>query len=147
MPKAYDDTKRMLILRGINNLLDEQSAMDYASLRGYEGYVLKVSGETGPTSTQVQRALTVMNAVQPPFQALYGFSGGGYNVRHIINRLNYEARAALELVVVLGAPKLEREAVEGTWELVYRLDPIPSEGGHMAGPKELLKELREHAAG
>jgi len=136
MPKAYEH--RMLILRGVRNQLDEYSALAYAAVRGYDGYVLKASGETGPNSDQVRRALTMLNAANPPFQGLYGFSGGGYNVRHIINRMSSEARAMLELVVVLGAPKLDKEAVEGSWELVYRLDP---KDGHMAGPKALLEEL------
>jgi hypothetical protein len=46
--------------------------------------------------------------------ALYGFSGGGYNVRHIITALGHPERARLELVVVLGAPKNPSHLYKGT---------------------------------
>lgn len=131
--------KTMLILRGINNLLDEKSAKEYARRRGYRGEVLNVSGETGSGSIQTVKAIHCICA-RGDIKALYGFSGGGYNVRHIINRLSQHERDQIDLVVVVGAPNnSENLYTEGPWELVYRKDP-PS-GKHMDGPKELLAEL------
>jgi hypothetical protein len=71
--------------------------------------------------------------------ALYGFSGGGYNIRHVLAALSAERRRRIKLIVVLGAPKNPPALYRGgPWELVYRRDPP---AGHMAGPKALLAEL------
>ena len=113
----------MLILRGITNLkvwpqypngaLDEPPAIQYASNRGYTGRVLKVSGETGDKSKQTNMALQEIQN-DSTITALYGFSGGGYNVYHILQRLTPELRGRLELVVVIGveAGKLSADALD-----------------------------------
>ena len=143
----------MLILRGITNLkvwpqypngaLDETSALQYASNRGYTGRVLNVSGETGDKSKQTNMALQEIQN-DSSITALYGFSGGGYNVYHILNRLTQELRGRLELVVVIGveASKLSADALNpkrynAHWELVYRNDPPPPLT-HIDGPRALL---------
>lgn len=129
----------MMILRGIHNLLDEKSALEYARRRGYGGFVLDASGETGPNSDQTLEALEQFRK-RPDVAAIYGFSGGGYNVRHIINRLSRAEKDRIKLIVVVGAPGIQKELfTNGPWELVYRKDP-PS-GVHMDGPKALLAEL------
>ena len=75
--------------------------------------------------------------------ALYGFSGGGYNIRHVLAALSVDERKRIKLIVVLGAPNNPPELYrDGPWELVYRLDPP---AGHMAGPKALLAELAPEA--
>jgi hypothetical protein len=134
----------MLILRGIAGIfggekyprgaLDEPSALAFAKLRGYDGYVLDVAGWTGINSDQTKMALAYFRAT-PRCEAIYGFSGGGYNVKHILDYLNQAEKRRLKLVVVLGAPNNPSAYYRGTWELVYRVDPP---GGHMAGPKVLL---------
>lgn len=143
----------MLILRGITNLkvwpqypngaLDEPSALQYASNRGYTGRVLNVSGETGDKSKQTNMALQEIQN-DSSITALYGFSGGGYNVYHILNRLTHELRGRLELVVVIGVEtsKLSADALNSNrynahWELVYRNDPPPPMT-HIDGPRALL---------
>ena len=143
----------MLILRGItklsvwpqypNGALDETSALRYASNRGYTGRVLNVSGETGDKSKQTNMALQEIQN-DSAITALYGFSGGGYNVYHILNRLTHEQRGRLELVVVIGveAGKLSADALNSkrynaNWELVYRNDPPPPMT-HIDGPRALL---------
>jgi hypothetical protein len=143
----------MLILRGITNLkawpkypngaLDEPSALQYASNRGYSGRVLNVSGETGDKSKQTNMGLQEIQN-DSSITALYGFSGGGYNVYHILNQLTHELRNHLELVVVLGveASKLSEHALNAKrynahWELVYRNDPPPPLT-HIDGPRVLL---------
>jgi hypothetical protein len=134
----------MLILRGIaghyggrdwpRGALDEPPALEYAKRRGYTGRVLDVAGATGENSRQTQMALAEFRR-DPTVAALYGFSGGGYNVLWIINALNKNERGRLRLVVVLGAPGNLPGKYHGPWEVVYRLDPP---GGHMDGPRALL---------
>jgi hypothetical protein len=66
------------------------------------------------------------------------FPGGGYNIYHVIQGMKKDEKDRLQLVIVLGAPKMKASAVQGSWELVYRIDPP---GGHMDGPRALLAEL------
>jgi hypothetical protein len=138
---------KMLILRGIaghyagrdwpRGALDEPPALEYARRRGYVGQVLDVAGATGADAPQTRMALAEFRRDET-VAALYGFSGGGYNVRHIINALTPAERGRLKLVVVLGAPKNPSDLYKGPWELVYRTDPP---GGHMDGPRALLATL------
>ena len=135
---------QMLILRGIaghyagrdwpRGALDEPPALEYARRRDYVGRVLDVAGATGVHSPQTRMALAEFRRDQM-VTAFYGFSGGGYNVLHIIK--TDTERARLRLVVVLGAPRNPASAYEGPWEVVYRIDPP---GGHMDGPRALLAE-------
>jgi hypothetical protein len=139
--------EKMLILRGIaghysgrdwpRGALDEPPALEYARRRGYVGQVLDVAGATGKKSEQTLMALAEFRRDET-VSALYGFSGGGYNVWHIIHALSQPEKARLRLVVVLGAPKTPSHAYRGPWELVYRTDPP---GGHMDGPRALLATL------
>ena len=138
---------KMLILRGISGwyagrkwergALFEEPALEYAKRRGYEGKVLDISGEAYKGSPQSKLALSTYRD-DSTITALYGFSGGGYNIYHIINGMTKPQKDRLQLVVVLGAPKLKQSSVQGSWEVVYRLDPP---GGHMDGPRALLAEL------
>lgn len=127
----------MLILRGVNNLLHEKPALEYARRRGYTGRVLQASGEAYADAPQVRAAIRAIEA-DPAITALYGFSGGGYNARHILDDMTSVQRGRFKLVVILGAPNNGRRLYAGPWELVYRNDPP---GGHMAGPDALLAEL------
>jgi hypothetical protein len=133
----------MLILRGIKNLLDEPPAIEYARERGYLGIVLDASGEAYPGSPQVVMALQAFRS-DPDVEALYGFSGSGYNVRHVLASLTPQEKARIKLVIVVGSPENPPSLYEGPWELVYRLDPP---AGHMMGPNSLLAELRGVASG
>ena len=141
--------KKMLILRGIaghyagkdwpRGALDEPPALEYASRRGYVGQVLDVAGTTGAKSPQTLMALSEFHR-DDSLKAFYGFSGGGYNVLHIIKALPQDELSRIELLVVLGAePKNSRNNYKGPWELIYRGDPP---GGHMAGPRALLATLQ-----
>ena len=138
---------KMLILRGIaghfagrnwpQGALDEPSALAYAQRTGYFGKVLDVPGNTGAKSKQTLLALREFRQDQS-VQAFYGFSGGGYNLRHIVRALTANEKTRIRKLVVLGAPKNPPSLYAGPWDLVYRLDP-PS--GHMDGPRVLLAEL------
>jgi hypothetical protein len=135
----------MLILRGIKGTFDgkdwprgalyEAPALEYARRRGYGGKVLDVAGAAYDGSPQVVQALAAFRA-DKTVTAFYGFSGGGYNLKHILDDLSDEERDRIRLVVVLGAPGNSPSDYHGHWELVYRLDP-----GHMAGPSALLGDL------
>jgi lysozyme family protein len=139
----------MLILRGIagtfggkaypNGALDEESAKAYAELRGYEPRVLDVSGEAAVGSKQHKLALAEVVS-DPDIEAIYGFSGGAYNLAHVLDDLTPDEKEQLNLVVALGAPGNPASRYKGPWETVYRTDP-PS--GHMDGPRVLLAELQK----
>lgn len=138
----------MLILRGIAGHYDgkdwprgalyEAPALAYAKMRGYEGRVLDVSGEAYEGAPQVVSALAEFRC-DARVQAFYGFSGGGYNLRHILAELNDDERDRIRLVIALGAPnKLATPSSvyrTGRWEVIYREDPPE---GHMHGPQSLL---------
>jgi hypothetical protein len=141
----------MLILRGIagtfggkrypRGALDEKSATAYAELRGYSAKVLDVSGQTGVKSKQTNLALSTFR-VDGTIDALYGFSGGGYNIYWMLTQMTAAEKKRLKLLIVIGAPKrpassYRASAFHGHWELVYRTDP---KTGHMDGPRALLEE-------
>jgi len=139
---------KMLILRGVAGRYDgrdwprgalyEQPALEYARRKGYSGQVLDVAGATGANSPQTRMALAEFRR-DLAVTALYGFSGGGYNVLHVIKALAPDERTRLRLVVVLGAaPGNSPNNYKGPWELVYRDNPP---GGHMDGPRALLETL------
>jgi len=137
----------MLILRGIaghfggkeypHGALDEPAALEYAKRRGYVGRVLNVSAEAYTGSPQHRQAVQAVRA-DPTISALYGFSGGGYNLRHVLDDLTANERSRIKLVIVLGAPGNPRSVYQafGLGEVVYHTDP-----GHMDGPRALLGEL------
>jgi hypothetical protein len=113
------------------------------------------SGKTRATSPQTVMALQEYYK-DVDVAALYGFSGGGYNVYWILQDLKDSEHALkrLKLVVVLGAPETPQSSYEaskyrpGSWELVYRKDPSASakfvpkgvKDAHMFGPEALLQE-------
>jgi hypothetical protein len=141
------DDKAMLILRGNAGTFDgkewpkgalyEAPALAYAARRGYVGQVLDVAGWTPPRSYSQINATLEAFRVRPNVSALYGFSGGGYNIAHVLAALSATEKAFINLVVVLGAPNNTPRLYQGPWELVYRVDPP---AGHMAGPQALLEE-------
>jgi len=210
------EQKKMLILRGNSDTegktypdekgnkipwpdgaLHEQAAKDYATVKGYVGEELDVSGDALPdgnrdNNPQTFRALCRLknhdskdwkdskcdskdDSKDEPYSAIYGFSGGGYDVLHILNHLNKDELKRIKLVVVLGAPPLKvkdsdppryyprkshfessnfGKPEEGIkWELVYPEDQNPPKSfktpknakKHMFGPEWLL--ATEKAAG
>jgi hypothetical protein len=126
----------MLILRGLGagyaprGLLDDPSALAYASELGYAGEVLDVAGE-GP---QVQMALARIRR-GTDVSALYGFSQGGYNMPVIWNSLTPEERSRIRKIIIVGAPGITPARFQGIDDVVVQSDP---KEGHMNGPKALL---------
>jgi hypothetical protein len=164
---------KMLILRGKSGTypgedgtdksypdgaLHEGAATDYAARRNYTAQVLQVAGLATENSQQTNMAVTEFRA-NSDITAFYGFSAGGYNVKHILDELTPEECSRIKLVVVLGAPgnplaayqssKYGDENFTAKWELVYRTDPprsapfVPkkAKSSHMFGPEGLLWEL------
>jgi hypothetical protein len=122
---------KMLILRGNNsgpgmfpdeqgNLIDwpigalhVQAATIYAQKRGYEAVVLDKPGRPqGKDSPQSQAALKAfLDPNDQTVAAFYGFSGGGYNVKHILDYLaenEPQSMNRITLIVVLGAPPSDK---------------------------------------
>jgi hypothetical protein len=174
--------RKMLILRGnsapAGSYPDEEgkniawpigalhvsAATEYARRMGYEGVVLDKPGQ--PQSQHSPQATAAIKAflADPAVSAFYGFSGGGYNMKHILDYLasnNPDSLHRIELVVVLGAPKQPNLAYvpfrynevakkkvaraqwqPGTWDVVYRVDPPKS-----ALPKDLPKTTETHMFG
>ncbi len=143
----------MLILRGRaghyggkdwpRGALDEPAALEYAQRRGYVGEVLDIAGVAKVNSAQTNMALAEFRSDRS-VTAIYGFSAGGYNVKHFLDALAEPECKRLNLVVVLGAPRPHPEELDASnygadYELIYRLDPA---GGHMNGPRALLATLQ-----
>ena len=131
----------MLILRGIANSesprgqLDDGAALQYAWYAGFRGEVLDVAGNTGPDSLQVRMALDRIRD-DPLIAAIYGFSGGGYNARHVWAGLTAAQRERIRRVIVVGSPGVAASDFPGMPYVVIKPDPRE---GHMAGPKALLQ--------
>lgn len=173
--------KKMVILRGngakAGTYPDEQgnkiawplgalhveAASEYARRRRYLPVVLDIGGyPQNQTSPQANAAVELF-LKDTDVKAFYGFSGGGYNVKHILDRLatqHSEQVARIELIVVLGAPRpnpsdldpnsykailKNKGAAPATWEVVYKTNPpaghsVVPKGldSHMFGPEWLL---------
>jgi len=150
-----------------NGALHEGPAKEYAvlmgSLMGFNGgfkpKVLDVNGNSRPpgpdakpgpdgiihgTRNDSEGTLMALDCVQkhPGIVALYGFSGGGYNMKQILKQMTDEQRKRLKLVTVVGvdadAPQSQYQtskSLSGNW----RLDYLANTGNHMLLPKKLLE--------
>jgi hypothetical protein len=161
--------KKMLILRGNSDkegklypdekgktipwpdgALHRGAAEEYAGFKGYKPVVLDVPGQPqSQTSPQAKAALKLF--LEDPDQAVtafYGFSGGGYNLYHILQFLatnekkipdmpenNPEALHRIDLVVVFGAPKRDRS------EYNYATYNRPAKNNKKVDPKK-WKDLK-----
>ncbi len=157
--------------------LHEKAAKDYATCRGRDGIVLNVSGDPGKGGDRDNNPQTVKALLElrrdwekpgdASYDAIYGFSGGGYDVLHILRQLKTDELKRINLVVVLGAPPVKdgypaksdfesarfvsrkNPDTDGIkWELVYMTNPpadasvLPKRGvdPHMFGPEWLLAQ-------
>ena len=154
--------------------LHETAAKDYAKSRSFEGVVIDAPGQPqDQDSKQANAAVDAFHA-DPLVCAFFGFSGGGYNLYHILKRFASREPQSLhriELIVVLGAPKRkkweflpanfngdigkkDKSWTDAKWEVVYRTNPQPWQmpkglkkglDTHMFGPAVLLAGWREDA--
>jgi hypothetical protein len=138
------------------------AAEDFAKLKKYEPKILRIKGQPQNAKSPQTTAAVPLFKSDLQITALYGFSGGGYNVYWILQALAAENRAALDrmkLVVVLGAPAPSIAAIaerycavkyKASWDLIYRENPKRDDPGvpafvkekrldtHMFGPEALL---------
>jgi hypothetical protein len=133
--------------------LHEGPAKEYAVLVGFKPKVLDVSGDPNRSkgkdnkyhSSRDDSAGTLMALecfrLHNSIVAFYGFSGGGYNLWHILNKMTAQERARVRWVTVVGVdsdrPKSDYENSKfppGSWHLDY----LPNSGNHMFLPEKLL---------
>lgn len=92
--------------------LHETFAREYARRLFCDAIVVHKSGwPQNETSPQTEATMDLFKA-NTDIAALYGFSGGGYNILHILNRLARERPEDLQgihLVVVLGSPNKQHD--------------------------------------
>jgi hypothetical protein len=145
--------------------LHVQAASDFAKRLGYDAVVLPVSGRPqSQHSPQAKAALKAFHEDQA-VTAFYGFSGGGYNVKHVLDYLVLNEPQSLhriDRVVVVGAPidhkkkafeassynadakkkSKDKEWKDLDWDVVYRENPKPWQL-----PKGLPKHTPAHMFG
>jgi hypothetical protein len=130
--------------------LHGKAASDYAKRRGYDPVVLDVPGQ--PQSQHSPQAKAALKAFHEDesVASFYGFSGGGYNLRHILEYMaanEPQSLRLIKLVVVIGAPFKEGKGVfvpgrynalvskkakgdgwqAADWDVVYRENPQKSQ--------------------
>jgi len=172
--KQYPDEQGKMI-PWPNGALHEKAAVAYATCRDRVGDVLPVSGDSlkgnRNKNPQTLQALAKLQDPDHPddYDAIYGFSGGGYDVLHILNHLTAEQLKNIKLVVVLGAPPVDKKGKptpdgsgspqkdaflpekfglpKKAWELVYHINkdagqfPTPNDvDKHMFLPEFLLQK-------
>ena len=147
--------------------MHEGPAREYAVLKGFKPKVLDVTGSSkGGDRDASDGTLMALECFQkhPTVTAFYGFSGGGYNLKHILDYLaahKPETLYRIDLVVVLGAPLQPKIAYESPiynavarrkihranwkpvqWNVVYKTNPPKS-----ALPEGLPKNTGTHMFG
>jgi hypothetical protein len=174
-PGSYPDEKGNQKVAWPIGALHVQAASSYARSRGYEPVVLDKPGQ--PQSQHSPQATAAIKAFldDEAVAAFYGFSGGGYNLKHVLDFLAWHNPTTLHriaLVVVIGAPNPEgkrafapsqfnavarrkvRQLEAADWEVVYRTNPdrkqmpsgLPKDlSTHMFGPDVLLSGWPETA--
>jgi hypothetical protein len=132
--------------------LHEKAAKAFATQLEYDPVVIDAPGSPqGQNSKQVTKALEAFHEDKQKKVGLYGFSGGGYNVRHFLEYLathEPDSLGRIDRVVVIGAPNklggkdrykpsvykaLAKEKLKGKdwkdpkWEVIFRENPDPSQ--------------------
>lgn len=158
---SYPDEKGDMIAWP-DGALHVGAARAYAASKGYDPLVLDVPGQPQSQSSPQAKAAIKAFLEDETVAAFYGFSGGGYNLRHILQYLaenKPETLRRIELVVVLGSPlrkkreytadvfnAIAKAKVSGwkdvSWDVVYRTNPKPSQM-----PQGLPKDLDTHMFG
>lgn len=163
-PGSYPDEKGNKNTPWPIGALHVEAASEYARRSGFEPVVLDKPGQPQHQKSPQAEAAVTLFLGEAAVCAFYGFSGGGYNMYHILQRLAAESPDSLhriELVVVLGAPSrkkaefdpspynaIARKKVDpalwepAKWDLVYRTNPRPSDM-----PANLPKDLDTHMFG
>jgi hypothetical protein len=138
-----------------NGALHEQPAKNYATLLGFKPKVLDVSGDPGPSLNRAKSDGTLMALecfrAHPSITAFYGFSGGGYNLWHILNNMTEDERRRVKWVAVIGVdaagksarPRSDYESRNfkgGSWQLDY----LANAADHMFLPEKFLERAAKN---
>lgn len=163
-PGSYPDEKGNTNVSWPIGALHVHAASDYARSRGYEPIVLDKPGQPqSETSPQAKAALGAF-LDDEAVTAFFGFSGGGYNLKHVLDFLasnKPETLHRIALVVVIGSPnKLGGKSIymphsyntaarsrikqwkNADWEVIFRTNPL-----HSQLPKDLPKHISTHMFG
>jgi hypothetical protein len=163
---------KMMILRGNHGKFDdekgnmhdykdgalhESAALEFAKRKKYDGFVLNISGDPPGKGDRSHSPQTLMALKtfrdDSEIAAIYGFSGGGFNVWWILRALKPDEYKRLELIVVLGAPDRPAEEYDKSkfpgakWDLIFKTNPAGNSSvvpkghkTHIYGPEWLLAE-------
>jgi hypothetical protein len=126
--------------------------------------VVQAAGQPQSQHSPQATAALKMFFDDPDVTAFYGFSGGGYNLKHILDYLAWnkpEALHRIDMIVVLGSPLQPKHAYEASsyntvarrkiyptkwepanWDVVYKTNPPKS-----ALPEGLPKNTSTHMFG
>jgi hypothetical protein len=135
--------------------LHEEPAKDLARLKKYTPKVLDMKGDATPPPPGSPPDMPGTNYDSPQtrlglqtfrddtsIRALYGFSGGGYNLYWILKQMTPAERDRVDLVVVVGvdtnrpASDFDKSKFTGAhWDLIYRPNHPKT---HMFEPEALL---------
>lgn len=128
---------KMIILKGIRSLLDVPSAVETATVLGYEPIVIKSSGENYLGNPQLKESLEVIRK-DKNVTGIYGFSGGGYNTRHIFNSLTPTEKKQIKRIIVLGSPGVTKNSFTNVDVTIVPNSPK----GHMDTPRWYLEKIK-----
>jgi hypothetical protein len=115
-----------------NGALHVKAAKDYATREGFDPVVLDVGGF--PQSQDSPQATAALREFHKDDRdvGFYGFSGGGYNVRHILEYFTAKEPQSLrriKRVVVIGAPFDAKATIFAPGRYIARVaDEVKSNG-------------------
>jgi hypothetical protein len=163
--KLYPD-EHGNIIAWPDGALHEGPAKDFASRKKYTPKVLDIPGDPKPpapdapvgkdgkkhgTRWDSPQTILALNTFRDDtsIKALYGFSGGGYNLWWILKKMTPAERDRVELVVVVGvdtdrpASDYDKSKFQGAhWDLRYRPNHPKN---HMFEPEALLLDEQNYA--
>jgi hypothetical protein len=130
--------------------LHDGAAIEYARLLDFNPKVLDVTGSSNhgnrDTSEGTVCALECFRN-NTSIVAFYGFSGGGYNLYHILTKMTEDERRRVDWVAVVGVdpdapPSIyeRRNFKGGRWTLDY----MANSGNHMFLPEKFLKRAENN---
>jgi len=133
-----------------NGALHDEPAKAYARLLGFKPKVLDVTGSSNhgnrDTSEGTVQALECFRQ-NTSICAFYGFSGGGYNMKHILDKLTEGECRRVNWVAVVGVdadapPSIyeSRNFKGGGWTLDY----MANSGKHMFLPERFLERAQKN---
>jgi len=129
--------------------MHEEPAKEYARLLRYNPKVLDVTGSSNHGDRDTSEGTVMALECFRQFQSVagfYGFSGGGYNMKHILDNMTETERRRVKWVAVVGVdadapPSIfdRSKFAGGGWQLDY----LPNSGKHMFLPEKFLERAEK----